>query len=510
MFISIEKQSKVPYHRQIVLQLQKLIHDGVLNRNEKLPSTRELANEIAVHRNTVLKAYEELISQGVLESKVGSGTFITSTDINQLEIKASADSIPSELLNWDVIIRSECKPDIERENVNRRKQQQADSTIILDRYISDPDLYPYEQIRKITTSILKRADSKLLKYGNPAGYPELREYLKVQAVKQGIDMNRNRIVIVNGSTQGLDLISRLVLNPGDGVALGIPCYTGIIRLFTIHGIRFISIPIKPDGIDVDVLEQVLNMYPVKMLYIIPNFHNPTGVTISLEKRKKIIELAQRYHIVILEDDFIYQLRFRGVELPSLKSLDTRHNVIYSGTFSKILFSGFRIGWLIVPEEIYANVLLVKTSLDISTNNLLQAVIYEYCQQGLLDKHLKKIKKITKERYEVTIESMKLCFPEETSWWQSDGGMGIWVNLPEGCDPLAVQQLAMERGVAVLATPFFVPRGEKNSGFWIGFAYQKTDNIKKGIHIVGEVISEMTQTNKPVVQPFHEQDGLRFL
>jgi DNA-binding transcriptional MocR family regulator len=249
----------------------------------------------------------------------------------------------------------------------------------------------------------------------------------------------------------------------------------------------VSIPIHDDGIDIDVLEQAINLHAVKMIYIIPNFHNPTGITTPLDRRRRIMDIAQRTKVVILEDDYNYQLRFSGSPLLPLKALDDFNQVIYSGSFSKILFPGFRIGWLIVPEEIFPHVLRVKASLDISTSSLLQAVVYEYCRLGLLDKHLKKIRKINKARLSVTLEAMQKYFPEDVSWRAPEGGMMVWIDLPPYYDPLHIQKSTAQQGVMISASHFFVPRGEKINGFRLSYAAQSSEKIQRGIRIIGKIL-----------------------
>ncbi len=504
--VIIDKKAKKPVYRQITGQITGQVKSGVLKKGARIPSTRELAEQTGLHRNTILRAYEELAAEGVLDSSPGNGTFITGlfSDANSFSRPAAANESG---INWEVMIRSECKDDFEKEFQQRYHSNSSRKTIEFQRYLPDPAFYPYGAIRKIMSSVMRSNESDLYKYGNSAGHSQLREYLKNQAYGQGIDMSRNKVVIVNGSTQGLDLISRLILNSGDAVAIGIPCYTGVVRLFTVHGVRFISIPVNQDGLDIDVLEQAMKINPVKLLYVIPNFHNPTGATLSLEKRKRLIEVAKKHKVIVLEDDFNFQLRFSGSPIPPLKAFDTANQVIYSGTFSKILFSGFRIGWLIVPDEIYSNVLFVKKSLDISTSKLLQAVLYEFCRQGLLDRHIRKIRKINRERFNVAVESIKKYFPEEVSWWEPDGGMMIWVNLPEYCDPLQVQQAAENNGVSISASPFFAPRGEKTCGFRISYAIQEPENIKEGIKILGKVLKKALKERYILNNKINDHEGL---
>lgn len=494
MYIPIDRNSKTAIHRQIVLQIEKMIEEGALSPNSLLPSTRELATLIGIHRNTVLRAYDELSARGLVDTVRGSGTFISpSVRLNKNLFEEKTETTARrQRLNWDIIVRQECKSELDHQWFSQTHASAAEEKIEFDRYMPDPAFYPYESIRKITAAVLRHSDRSLFQYGSAAGYEALRNYVRNLAWQQGIDMGKNRVVIVNGSTQGMDLISRLILNPGDGVAFGIPSYTGIIRLFSIHGANIISIPTHEDGLDIDVLEQAVHLHTVKLLYLIPNFHNPTGITISLNKRRRIMDLAQRSKIIILEDDYNYQLRFSGSPLVPLKAMDDFNQVIYAGSFSKILFPGFRIGWLIVPKEIFSHVLRVKASLDISTSNLLQAVVYEYCRKGLLDKHLKRVRKINKERLETTLASMKRYFPSNVKWCAPEGGMMVWVDLPAAYDSLRVQEKAAQQGVMISASHFFVPRGEKINGFRLSYAAQPAAKIEKGIRILGNILVESAQ------------------
>lgn len=509
MYIPIDRKSQTPLHRQIALQLERMLKQGALRPRSPLPSTRELASLIGVHRNTVLRAYEELSAVGMLDTMQGSGTFVSPSyeDAEDRAAVSKPDGTPSNRrMNWDIVIRQECKNELEDKWFSQSRPAPSKEIIAFDRYTPDPAFYPYESIRKITAAVMRKSDSGLFTYGSAAGYDALRAYVKQLAWQQGIDMAKNRVVIVNGSTQGMDLISRLVLNSGDGVAFGIPSYTGVIRLFSIHGARIVSIPIHDDGIDIDVLEQAINLHAVKMIYIIPNFHNPTGITTPLDRRRRIMDIAQRTKVVILEDDYNYQLRFSGSPLLPLKALDDFNQVIYSGSFSKILFPGFRIGWLIVPEEIFPHVLRVKASLDISTSSLLQAVVYEYCRLGLLDKHLKKIRKINKARLAVTLEAMQKYFPEDVSWRAPEGGMMVWIDLPPYYDPLHIQKSTAQQGVMISASHFFVPRGEKINGFRLSYAAQSSEKIQRGIRIIGKILRASAQHTGSHDRHEMEHDG----
>lgn len=508
MYIPIDRDSKTAIHRQIVLQIERMIKAGVLPPHSPLPSTRELAALIGIHRNTVLRAYDELSALGMVDTVRGSGTFISPSlrSGKTLSEKKTDVTARSKRLNWDIIIRQECKSERDHKWFSQTQPGGAEEKIEFDRYMPDPAFYPYDSIRKITAAVLRHSDRDLFQYGSAAGYEPLRDYVRNLAWQQGIDMAKNRVVIVNGSTQGMDLISRLVLNPGDGVAFGIPSYTGIIRLFSIHGANIISIPTHEDGLDIDVLEQAIHLHTVKLVYLIPNFHNPTGITISLDKRRQIIDLAQRSKIIILEDDYNYQLRFAGSPLVPLKAMDDFNQVIYACSFSKILFPGFRIGWLIVPEEIFSHVLRVKASLDISTSNLLQAVVYEYCRKGLLDKHLKRIRTINKKRLETTLTSMKKYFPADVKWRAPEGGMMVWVDLPPAYASLRVQEKAAQQGVMISASHFFVPRGEKINGFRLSYAAQPAEKIEKGIRILGNILFESAQNTDEFQNGANDPNG----
>jgi 2-aminoadipate transaminase len=289
------------------------------------------------------------------------------------------------------------------------------------------------------------------------------------------------------------------INQGDHIVVESPTYLGALQAWNAYGAQYIAVPSDENGMDVDKLEEALRIGP-KFIYVLPNFQNPSGTTLSLERRKKLVELADRYGVPIVEDDPYGQLRFEGEHLPSLVWLDSQFrgdngcytgNVIYLSTFSKLLAPGIRLAWVIAPEQVIRKLVQTKQAADLNTAAFNQMVAYEVGKGGFLDEHVKIIRQVYKERRDVMIEAMEELFPTNVRWTRPKGGMFLWGILPEDMDASEVLKKAIERKVAFVPGASFHPNGGGTNTMRINFSYSNPENIREGVARLGTVLKEFS-------------------
>jgi 2-aminoadipate transaminase len=322
--------------------------------------------------------------------------------------------------------------------------------------------------------------------------------------RYAIEVNADNVLITSGSQQALDFIGRLFINNGDHVLVESPTYLGALQAWNAYGANYVSVPSDENGMIVDELEKALRAGP-KFIYVLPNFQNPTGTTLSLERRHLLVELADKYGVPIVEDDPYGQLRFEGEHLPSVVSLDSQFrgpngghysgNVIYLSTFSKLLAPGLRLAWIIAPPEVIRKIVMAKQAADLHTATFNQYVAYEVGKGGFIDEHVKFISKVYKERRDVMLETMDEVFPSEVRWTHPQGGMFLWGILPQGMDSAEVLKVAIQRKVAFVPGGAFHPNGGGENTMRINFSYSNPDTIREGITRLGYVLKELIAEKK---------------
>jgi 2-aminoadipate transaminase len=321
--------------------------------------------------------------------------------------------------------------------------------------------------------------------------------------RYSVTVTPDNVLITSGSQQALDFLGRVFINQGDHIVVESPTYLGALQAWNAYGAQYIAVPSDENGMDVDQLEEALRIGP-KFIYVLPNFQNPSGTTLNLERRKKLVELADRYGVPIVEDDPYGQLRFEGDHLPSLVWLDSQYrgddgcytgNVIYLSTFSKLLAPGIRLAWVIAPEQVIRKLVQTKQAADLNTAAFNQMVAYEVGKAGFLDEHVKFIRQVYKERRDVMLETMEELFPSEVHWTKPLGGMFLWGILPEWMDAADVLKIAIERKVAFVPGASFHPNGGGINTMRINFSYSNPDKIREGVTRLGTVLKELVAKHK---------------
>ncbi len=358
----------------------------------------------------------------------------------------------------------------------------------------DPDLYPTEKFAKIAKEVLEEEGKTALSYGITEGYAPLRQWTKERLVAQGIIKDSDDVIIVSGGQQGIDLCSKSLINPGDGVVCEEPSFIGGLNCFRSYNAELFGVPVLDDGLDTDALEELLkNHSNIKLLYTISTFQNPSGITISLEKRKKILELAEKYDILIYEDNPYGELRFSGEQVPTLKSLDENGRVIYFGSYSKVLAPGMRLGFTSAPAPLLERMIICKQTQDVHTNVLSQMIAYRFVTTYSIDEHIEGLRKAYGKKCKLMMDLMDEHFPKSVKHTCPEGGLFLYCTMPDGYDSKELMKLALEKKVAfVPGTSCMIDDKASYSTFRMNYSAASEADIEKGIKALGEVLHEFLE------------------
>jgi len=358
-----------------------------------------------------------------------------------------------------------------------------------------PDVFPVNEFKEACIAVLDNSSTLALQYGATEGIYPLREMITRHALRYGIQITPENVMITSGSQQALDLIGKIFINRGDRILVESPTYLGALQAWNAYGAEYIAIPSDDNGMITDELEKALRCGP-KFIYVLPNFQNPTGATMSLERRKKLVDLADRYGVPIIEDDPYGQLRFEGEHLPAVEVLDSRTraangcysgNVIYLSTFSKLLAPGLRLAWVVAPPEVISKMVQAKQGADLHTSTFNQMVAYEVAHKGFLDKHVITIRQTYQERRDVMLDALEEHMPEGVHWTHPQGGLFLWATLPESINTAELLLGAVMEKVAFVPGGSFHPCGGGTNTMRLNFSYSKPELINEGIARLGRVI-----------------------
>ncbi|HKC71127.1 MAG TPA: PLP-dependent aminotransferase family protein [Terriglobales bacterium] len=368
-----------------------------------------------------------------------------------------------------------------------------------------PDVFPVERFETACHRVLEAKGAMALQYSASEGYTPLREYLAQKMAKYGIIAGPENVLITSGSQQALDLIGKLLINPGDRILVEAPTYLGALQAFNVYGAEYVSVPVDHDGLRTGELEEALRSGP-KFMYVLPNFQNPGGVTLCEPRRHELVLLADKYGIPIIEDDPYGQLRFEGEHLPPLLVLDRDNlrrddgklgNVIYLSTFSKTLAPGIRLGWIVAPPDVISKLVQFKQGADLHTSTFDQMVAYEVVHDGFLDEHVKKIRAVYRERRDVMLAALAEYFPPEVTWTHPQGGLFLWMTVPEGLDMEHLFQAALRENVAFVPGDCFYPGGDEGRRHMrLNFSHSTPQQIREGIRRLGLALAREMAAHQP--------------
>lgn len=351
------------------------------------------------------------------------------------------------------------------------------------------DLFPLEEIKAATAKLLDESGKDVLQYSSSEGYRELREWIAGRYRERGMTIDPDNILITAGSQQGLDLLGKTILNEGDSVVIEEPGYLGAIQAFSVYRSRFHPIPIHDNGIDIDLLGQTLSRHPVKLMYCVPNFQNPSGISYSTENRTQVADLLRGKNTLLVEDDPYGELRFLGQDKPSFYKL-IPHNTVLLGSFSKIVIPSFRIGWIAARQDVMEKLIIAKQASDLHTNYFGQRIILQYLKDNNIDEHIAKIREAYGMQRDAMVRAIREYFPAAVHYTEPEGGMFLWITLPEGLSAMEVFKKAIELKVAfVPGDPFYVNRHNVNT-LRLNYSSVDAETIRTGIRRLGDVLKTM--------------------
>ena len=359
--------------------------------------------------------------------------------------------------------------------------------------LPNPGYFPVEQLREAFTEIMNKEGANTLQYAGSQGYYPLREWIcERYNRKHHLNITPENILITNGSQQGLDMLGKLFINPGDPVILEAPSYLGAIQAFSAYCPKFHSVRLNTNGLDLNELEDVVLKTGARFLYGIPNFQNPTGISYSAEIRENLAILLDWYGIMMIEDDPYYEIRFEG-EFQSPVFASNPEKTVWCGSFSKMVSPGLRTGWICAPKELIPHLLRIKQACDLHTNNVVQRIIYHFLANRDLDEHLFKIRKAYKAQKDCMIKSIKNHFPEEVSYTNPEGGMFIWLTLPDGLDSEKLIQTAIQEKVVFVPGKSFFTVDKGRGNLRLNYSNSSEETIKLGISRLGKAIKMQMET-----------------
>ncbi len=493
--IPLDRDRPVPLARQIQGHLERLITDGLLAPGVKLPATRELAQSLKVNRATVALAYEELVAAGLARAHVGQGTFVAGEPPARMESRAPAPAP----IDWAALLSRSARTaaaDEERRRAMGTPTDGGSGRISFAGGMPDSALFPTDAFRRVLNQVVREEGGALLQYSSVGGYPPLRRYLAGYLLRFGVEARAEEILIVNGSQQGFDLIARTLVDPGDLVAIEQPTYAGAMQAFRSFGARLLPVEWDEAGPRPDVFERICERQALKLFYCQPNAHNPTGLTMEPEVGRRLLATAARYQVPIVEDGFDGSLHYGARPSAPLKAADRAGVVLYIGTFSKILFPGLRLGWLVAPTPVIERLQAAKQLADLHTSALLQAAVHRFCERRLLDRHITKVTAEYARRRTLLLAALRRRMPDGVTWTEPQGGFSLLLTLPPGLTATTLLPVALERGVAFTPGPAFFLDGAGERTLRLAFSSVAAARIDEGVRRLGEAIKAVRRQPQP--------------
>jgi len=468
--LNLDPASDTPLYRQLADEISELIERGEVASGERLPPTRELAGVLGLNRTTVSAAYAQLEEAGLIEGHVGRGSFVA-----QRGAKAHVAA------DWESLLapmEEGFAPSGRKVEINFANSRPAGAS------------FPVAQFRRLAKQAIEGADAaEILQLGSPHGYGPLRRYLLERAAAEGVARAGDDLIVTNGCQQALDLLARLFAPAGNAIVVEDPVYHGLLRVLARAQVNLLPAQVTEDGIDVDALEELVRTQRPRALMVTPSFQNPTGATISLENRERIVELAQRFGLALVENDIYSDLRYRGKTLPTLKELDATGNTILLRSYSKVAFPGLRVGWAIAPRAVIARLADAKQLSDLHSDQLSQAVLLRFAESGELEKHIDRTRREGGERLEAVLTACRKHLPAGARFTRPEGGMSLWIELPEPLTAEGLLSKVEERGVSFVPGRYFSVRRAHARGLRISFGGLTQEEIRRGIRIIGDAAAE---------------------
>jgi len=471
-------RSAEPVYRQIAAQIRAQVERGELAEGDRLPPIRTLAETLGVNRETVSSAYEELAAQGVVDAHVGRGTFVRGRRPRPL---APLAPMPAPLS-----VRAERLLEFERSRVSYGAGRGA---IRLHSLKPDARHYPIDAFRRSLGRVMSELGGQVLDYGDPQGYQGLRALIAERLRASGVVVGADSLVLCQGASQGIELVLRLFADAGDAVAVEEPTYPNALAAMAALGLRAAPVPMRKTGCDLDALDRALGRPDVKALYTIPTFHNPMAISTTLAHRHELLAIAARHGKAVIEDAYEMDLRYAGKPVASLAGMDDEGQVAQLLSFSKSLFPGVRIGAVVARGRHVDALLALRHAADLGGALPLQAALADFMSTGAYERHLASQRKRLRARRDALIAALRSEMPEGSTWTEPEGGLQLWLELPEPLDSRELYADAMRAGVLVSPGFQFNCDGRPSRGFRLSIGSVNEAEIAEGVTRFGRVIRE---------------------
>jgi DNA-binding transcriptional MocR family regulator len=504
MDLRIERDSDVPLFRQIHRQIRDLILSGQLPEGFRLPPERQLARSLGVNRSTVLIAYRELKADGLVDAHVGRGTVV---------LPAAPDLAPAAPVPlaapppWRELVRSGARVAQEPLLRDLLEMTERHDVVLLSMGLPAPDLMPVDQISDTCRAVLARDGAAMLTYSPTEGLSRFRETIADLVARRGIRATRDDVLITSGSQQGLDLVVRAFVDPGDLVIVEEPTYFGALQVLRAAEARLVSVPTDVDGMRVDYLEALLQRQRPKLIYTLPTFQNPSGSVLSIERRRKLIALAERHHVPVLEDDPYSELPYdestagtaNAAAPPPLKAFDASGHVIYLSSFSKVVSPALRVGFLVAPRPALRQLALVKQASDLNSSTLGQAVLDRFIHEGHYARHLERVRRAYRERRNAMQHALERADVAGLQWTMPGGGFYFWCRLPDRVAESTLIAHASEARVSFLPGSACFHDDPAHAYIRLNFSFPTPAEIREGVSRLASALRRSTRGARAAVR-----------
>ena len=479
-----DRDRSEPLYRQLGSYLRGLIAAERLPRGGKLPATRELATSLGLSRNTVAQAYDELLADGILTAHVGQGTFVAP----QATAPRADDETPPRTRGfvWSGLFAHRARA-LALPGGARALYPAGPHRFDFRGGQVATDCLPADDLKRAFAEALRRHLKDLARLLDPLGWLPLRKEIARWLVGRGIECTPAEVAIVNGAQQAIDLVARVLIDPGDTVVMEQPGYFGASLAFTASQANVVGVGVDDDGLRTEELARVLRARRAKLIYTTPAAQSPTGAVLSDERRRALLALADEHQVPVLEDDYDSELRYEGAVVAPLKCADAAGQVIYAATFSKVLFPGLRVGCVVAAPQLLEKLALARWNADVTTSAPVQAALAVLLARGGLERHLRRVRRHYAARLTATLDALDRAMPAGTTWTRPRGGHMVWVTLPRGTDDDGVYRDALRAGIAYTPGELFHLDGRGRQHLALAFANLSPAAIAEGIGILGGLV-----------------------
>ncbi|MCR4425866.1 MAG: PLP-dependent aminotransferase family protein [Firmicutes bacterium] len=486
MYLKLDRRSREPLFAQIRDQIRDLVSQGALPPGVRLPPTRDLADSLGVSRAVVVQAYDELAALGTIESSVGRGSFVAPARAGVGPLPAARRAPDWSALLSDGMLKVNRLLSARRVSASSGGGRTVTDFASLCPHIDEESSQRFRHSLNWAYSIEGR---RVLEYGDPQGYRPLRALIAREMSEVGVPTERDGVIVTSGSQQAVNLVAMTLLNPGDAVVIQNPTYPPSASRLAHTGAEILPVGVEGDGFDLEAARAIVSSRRVKLMYLMPTCHNPTGLTMSYETRRRIISLAREHNCAVAEDGFSDALAYPGHLIPPMSALDSEGRTLYMGSLSKILFPGIRLGWIAACPELVNSLVNAKRISDLDTSLVLQVAAYDFWNRGYLDQNVRRMRTVYFKRREAVLEAVEEYFPAGTTCTGTRGGLFVWVRVPGVADTESLLPAARARGVEFAPGARFDIAGGSRDCMRLSFSSVPLEEIRPGIRALAEVIRD---------------------